>query len=458
MSLHSMSVRAGAVALPIAVLLAVSACAPGGTVAPASKASGPVSTNAAKLGTVQLHVLDYFSGGSDAAWMNAVVSAFHKKYPNITVARTSMPWGDVMQALPLKLKSNNPPDIVPANNGWQSLGTLVQGHLVMNLDQAAKAYGWRQQVPQSILREHEFSVDGKQMGTGSLFGMPVARSSMIEVFYSRALLAKIGATLPKTFTDFTADLAKAKNAGITPIALGNVEQVGITGPLFSAMDALGGQQKISDLIYSQNKVKISDPATGFPQAISTMKDWADKGYFTKQFASVAGQDAAQAFVDGQALFRFDYSGSLPLKPGQSKNFGSFLLPRNDGAAPVATTSSATNFSVSAKSKHADAAAAFLNFAASPAAAQIAIDVGTAPLLAPELKSNNGDPLFADDVANAALVSSKDSSVPYLDWATPSLLTTIQTKSQDLMAGKASVTDVVKAAQADDAAFQAKLAK
>ena len=114
--------------------------------------------------------------------------------------------------------------------------------------------------------------------------------------------------------------------------------------------------------------------------------------------------------------------------------------------------------MSAKSKHADAAAAFLNFAASPAAAQIAIDVGTAPLLAPDLKSNNGDPLFADDVANAALVSSKDSSVPYLDWATPSLLTTIQTKSQDLMAGKASVADVIKAAQADDAAFQAKLAK
>jgi len=66
--------------------------------------------------------------------------------------------------------------------------------------------------------------------------------------------------------------------------------------------------------------------------------------------------------------------------------------------------------------------------------------------------------IADDVSNAALVSSKDSSVPYLDWATPSLLTTIQTKSQDLMAGKASVTDVIKAAQADDAAFQAKLAK
>ncbi len=114
-----------------------------------------------------------------------------------------MAWGDVMQALPLKLKSNNPPDIVPANNGWQSLGTLVQGGLVLNLDRYAEAYGWRNAVPSSILAEHEFSTDGKTMGTGSLYGMPVARSSMIEVYYDRALLQHLGLDVPKTSTTST---------------------------------------------------------------------------------------------------------------------------------------------------------------------------------------------------------------------------------------------------------------
>jgi raffinose/stachyose/melibiose transport system substrate-binding protein len=454
-----MSVPAGVAALPIAALLALSACTPGASGSSTSQATaGPVSTDPASLGTVQLQVLDYFTGGSDNAWMSAVVKAFHDKYPNITIKRTSLGWGDVMQALPLKLKSNNPPDIVPANNGWQSLGTLVQGGLVLNLDSAAQAYGWREQVPTSILQEHEFSTDGKQMGTGAVFGMPVARSSMIEVYYNRALLRQLGLSVPTTYSAFTDALAKAKAANITPIALGNVEQVGITEPLYSVMNALGQQQKISDLIYSQNSVSISDPATGFPQAVSTMKDWADKGYFTHQFAAVAGQDAAQQFVDGKALFHFDYSGSLPLKPGQSSKFGSFVLPRNDGGAPVATTSSATNFSVSAKSKHAAAAAAFLNFAASPAAAQLAVNLGVAPLLDPSVTADGKDPLFADDVHNAAQISSKNSSVPYLDWATPTLLTTIQTKMQDLLAAKASAQDVVNAAKSDDDAFKAKLAK
>ncbi len=213
------SVLAGVVGCAAAVSIALAGCTPGASsngTANNAAPTGAVSTDAAKLGKVTLNVLDYFSGGVDNAWMKQVVAAFEKKYPNITISRTSMAWGDVMQALPLKLRSNNPPDIVPANNGWQSLGTLVQGGLVLNLDHYAQAYGWTHKVPQSILAEHEFSTHGKTMGTGSLYGMPVARSSLIEAYYNRGLLQRIGATVPKTYNDFVADLAKAKAAGDHP--------------------------------------------------------------------------------------------------------------------------------------------------------------------------------------------------------------------------------------------------
>ena len=444
-----------ALAVTLSAALGLSACAPGGGSAPSTaQPTGPVATDPATMGKVQLHILDYFSGGVDNAWMTAVVNAFHHKYPNITIKRTSQGWGDVMQELPLKLKSNNPPDIVPANNGWQSLGALVQGGLVLNLDKYAAAYGWRTRIPQSILREHEFSADGRQMGTGSMFGTPVARASLIEVYYNRDLLKKIHATVPTTYAQFQADLAKAKAAGITPICLGNSDQAGITEPLYSVMDAYGPQSKISDLIYSRGKVPFS--ASGFPQAVKTLKSWSDKGYLTKDYAGVQSQDAAQAFVNGKGLFHFDYSGSLPLSAGQGHNLGSFLMPRADGGPAVATASSATNFSISAKSKHAAAAAAFLNFAASPVAAKLAVDHATMPLLDPSLKAPAGNPLFADDVANAARLSEHDTSVPYLDWATPTLLNTVNTKMQDLLAGKTTASDVVQAVQKDDDTFTATL--
>jgi raffinose/stachyose/melibiose transport system substrate-binding protein len=462
MSRRKSSVFATAVAAVAGACLVFSACTPGASnnTSPNKASKGPVTTDVAKLGKVQLHVLDYFTGGTDNTWMKSVIAAFEKKYPNITIDRQSMGWGDVMQALPLKMKSNDPPDIVPANNGWQSLGELVQGGLVLNLDDYAKAYGWRTRFPSSILAEHEFSTSGKQMGTGSLFGLPVARSSAIEVYYNRALLKRIGQSVPSTFNDFVADLGKAKAAGITPIAMGNVEQVGVTQPLYSVMNALGNQQAISDIIYSRGNASLSNKASGFPQAVQTMQEWAKKGYFTPNFAGVAAADAAQAFVDGKALFRFDYSGSLPLKPGQSKKLGAFILPRNDGKPAVATMSSATNFSVSSKSDktHDAAAAAFLNFAASPAAAQLAVKVGTDPMLAPNVKPNTNDPMFADEVRNAALITKNDSSVPYLDWTTPTLLTTIEVQMQNMFAGKTSVSGVVAATKADDQKFKKTLAK
>ncbi|WP_327290221.1 ABC transporter substrate-binding protein [Streptomyces sp. NBC_01198] len=450
--------RIGATLVPVVMTALLSGCMPGTNAGASgnSTKAGPVATDPASMGKVKLQVLDYFSGGTDNAWMSSVVSAFEHKYPNITINRTSLPWGDVMAALPLKLKSANPPDIVPANNGWQSLGTLVRGGLVLNLDNYAKAYGWKTSFPQAITSEHEFSPDGTEMGIGSMFGAPVARASLIEVYYNRDLLKQIGAGIPHSFADFQADLAKAKAAGLTGISLGNVDQGGVTQPLFSLMNALGDQRKISDFVYSQGQVKIAD--TGFPQAVSTFKQWSDKGYLTKDYAGVASADAAQNFVNGQGLFHFDYSGSLPLKAGQSKNFGSFILPRSDGGKPIATASSATNFSISSKSKHADAAAAFLNFAAGAQAAQLAVQNGTMPLLHPEVKAPADDPLFTDDVAIAQQVTTDGTSVPYVDWSTPTLLNTINTTMQDMLAGKTTPAAVVSAAEQNDAAFVKTLAR
>src|ERR1700749_4729858 len=95
--------------------LTVSACPPGvaGSTAASGTPTGPVTTDPSKLGNVTLNVLDYFTGGVDNTWMNDVVAAFEKKYPNITVKRQSITWSDLMQELPLKLKSPSPPDIVP---------------------------------------------------------------------------------------------------------------------------------------------------------------------------------------------------------------------------------------------------------------------------------------------------------------------------------------------------------
>jgi len=449
-------------ALTVTACLTVSACTPGANTnagGPATPTGGQVATDPATMGHVTLKVLDYFTGGADNTWMNQVIAAFEKKYPNITITRQSLTWTNLMQELPLKLRSPSPADIVPPNNGWQSLGALVQGRLVSSLASYATAYGWDKNVPQSILRQQEFSANGKQMGTGVVFGMPVALSSMIEVYYNQSLLHRLGLTVPATFSAFTADLAKAKQAGMTPIEFGNQGQYGVTQPLYSIMDALGDQSAITNLIYSQGSGSLDSQASGFPLAVQTMSGWAAKGYFTHDFAGVPETVAQQKFIDGNGLFHFDYSGSLPFtKPAQSAGFGSFVMPRDDGRPPVATMSAATELCVSSKSAHPAAAAAFLNFAASPAAAQIAVNLGIDPMLAPNVSLSRSNPLFADEVTNANQVTAHDSSVPYLDWATPTLLNTLIVQMQEMLGGKTTINGAIGAVQADYAKFRAQASK
>ena len=453
-------VISGTVAAVAAACLVLSSCTPGasssaaGNNAPASA----VTTNPSQLGKQTISVLDYFTGGVDNTWMKDVIAGFEQKYPKITVQRQSLSWTPLMQALPLKLRSPSPPDVVPPNNGWQSLGTLVQGKLVANLTSYAAAYGWNREVPSSIMREQEFSSNGKKMGTGAVFGMPVALSSTIETYYNRSLLNRLGLGVPTTFSQFTADLAKAKKAGITPIAFGNLGQLGITLPLYSVMDALGNQAYINNLIYSLGNTSLDSSQSGFPQAVAAMKNWGAAGYFTPQFAGVSEVDAAQQFVNGHALFHFDYSGSLPFTGNQSKNFGSFIMPRNDGSPPVATMSSATEFCISSKSKHIAAAAAFLNYAASPAAARIAVKLGTDPMLSPSVTLPSSNPEYANEVTNAREVAAHNSSVPYLDWATPTLLNTLSVQMQELLAGKTSMSQAIAAVKADDVKYRSTLGK
>src|SRR5580704_5747345 len=104
--------------------LTVSACTPGvagGSATANTTPSGPVTTDPGKLGNVTLNVLDYFTGGVDNTWMNDVVAAFEKKYPNITVKRQSITMSNLMRELQRKWKSPWPPESGPPNQSRQSL-------------------------------------------------------------------------------------------------------------------------------------------------------------------------------------------------------------------------------------------------------------------------------------------------------------------------------------------------
>lgn len=436
-----------AVALP--VLLLVSGCAPGAA-STSHASSSSVSTDVAKEGKVTLKLLDYFQN-DESKWMNQVIAGFEKKYPNVTIKRTVQDWGQVMSTLNLRMANANGPDIATVNNGWQSMGTLAKGGLILNLDAYSKLYGWNKEIPATMLRQLEFTPNGKTMGSGSLYAAPTARSSLIGLYYNKQVLASAGLSVPKTFAEFESDCKALKAAGKTPIAYGSLDKDSSTALLFAVQDVYGSANNIGNFVYDSHSVPIAK--TGITQAATTVKKWADAGWFSPNYAGLQVTDAQQQFLNGQGAFRFEYTGSFAFTTAQKKDYGYLQLPQANGSAVVGTGSPSGNFSISSKTKHPDAAAAFLNYMTSKTAAQLAVDHGFLPLLHSGLTVPKDNAEFATEVAGQQKLDAGNGYVPYFDWSTPTMLDTMGGQLQSLLAGRVTPDQLAAAGQADYDKFQ-----
>ncbi len=397
---------------------------------------------------VTLKLLDFYQQNP---WVTQSIAAFEKKYPNITIKRTTQDWGTVVKTANLRLADPNGPDIETVNNGWQALGTLAQGGRVMNLDAYANLYGWNKEFPETQLRQVQFTADGKSMGSGSMYATPVASSSLIGLYYNKTILDSLHLSVPKTLADFESDSAKIKAAGQIPIAFGSQDQGSATADLFALQDLIGSVKNIGNFIYSTGTVPITD--TGMVQAATKLKQYADNGWFTPDYAGIQSTDAETNFLNGHGVFRFDYTGTIPFKPAQNNTFGYVQLPQLSGNTVVGTGAANGILAISSKCKNPDAAAAFLNFMAGQQSAQIAVNNGFLPLLhAVTVPKHNL--LLSSQIAGQQSLDKDNGYVPYFDWSTPTMLNTLGGQVQELLAGLSTPEKLAQAGQTDYEAFQA----
>jgi raffinose/stachyose/melibiose transport system substrate-binding protein len=442
-----LGLAAAAVAAPVA------GCAPGGSAPPAGSSSAPstVVTDPASIPATTLTVMDTWTDKTSmqAQWLVAVNEAFTAEHPQIKVKRSSATFDDINKTLKLKLSDASTPDVVPANNGWQGIGTFARARLVLDLDPYAKAYGWGTRIPETIARQHQVAPDGSQIGTGSFFGMPIAQGGFITCYYNRAKLEKLQLAPPTTFEEFQQALAAAKAAGEVPMALGTQDQWLSTTTLFAVMNVFAEKDKVSDFVYG---IGGSASDTGMKEAAAAYQEWSRAGYLPTNFAGTSGADSGQHFVDGTGVFYFYYSDSLPFKNVQTADkFGTFLLPTQ--GALHATGASNQNFSIAARSGSPDAAALYLDFVSGPDAGAIAMKTGVTPFNGPFTAPADAGALLQDEIAELNAVQKTDGFVPYFDWASPTMLDTLGAQTQLLLAGRITPDQLVAACQKDYEAFR-----
>ncbi|MGI3781639.1 MAG: extracellular solute-binding protein, partial [Janthinobacterium lividum] len=336
------------------------------------------------------------------------------------------------------------------NNGWQSMGTLSKAGLILNLDKYAQLYGWRDQMSPTMLRQLEFTPDGKKMGEGSLYGTPGARLTTVGLYYNKKMLADAGVAVPTTFAEFESDLAAVKAKGETPIALGTQEKTYATNPLFAVQALLGKPQAINDFVYGAGGTTLDQ--TGAGAAATTLEGWEKAGYFNTGYAGLDFGGGKKVFTDGKAAFHFDYSGALVGTGADQSDFGRLQLPQPDGGAQTSVGAASAVYGISAKTKYPDAAAAFLNYLDSQPMNDLAVQTGYLPIR-PVAAQPKAGTAFADEVKGAATVTAADGFLPFPDWSSPQMLDVIGGQVQLILAGRSTPAALVTAGQKsyDDAA-------
>lgn len=438
---------AGAVAL-------ATACAPGSDTADRSSepsADSEVSTDIAALGEITLTIWDQEVRGGQSDQFTTLIEDFEATYPNVTIERNAQAFDDLTTTLSLALSDPNPPDVVQANNGRSDMGTFVAAGQLTDLAPYAEAYGWTDRFPQTVLKNSTYSADGTVFGEGNLYGLP-QMGEIVGVFYNTGKLEALGLEIPQTWAEFTEALQSAKDAGETPLMLGNLEG----WPAGHVFGPVQGAYVPADEVTA---LGLGNPGASWTSAenlaaATELERWIAAGFFNDGVNGTDDQQAAEQFAEGGSVFMIAGSwNGAALDAAMGEDVGFFAPPAQQAGEPLATTGGTSlPFAIPTGSANKDAAAAFIDFITSEEAMQVLADTGNLPVLdAGTLVSGGG--VSADIAAAFDEVSSGGTLLPYLDWSTPTFGDEALTpRLQDLFAGRIDAAALLDAFQADYAAF------
>lgn len=445
--------RGAVVAAATLVTALAAACAPGSSDdEPESRAPAAVSTDVAKAGNVTLTVWDQEVQGGQKKQIEELNKRFQAKYPNVKINRVSRSFTDLQKTLRLALSGSNPPDVVEANQGYASMAQFVKAGMLLPLDSYDKVYGWKKRYPKGLMDLNSVTDDGKLIGSGKLYGVSL-NGEIVGLYYNKEKLSQLGIQPPKTWAEFDQALAAAKGKGEVPIAFGNQEKLPAMQLYGILQDGLTGKEAVRKLVFGSGGSWTDAPNV---QAAQKLADWSEKGYFTKDANSIKWDDTPVNFAEGEGVFMFGGTWwASDLSDKMKDKVGFMLPPAARAGQPTATMGGESlPWSITAKSKHPDVAAAYINFITSPEAMDVSVETGNLPAL-PAPSKQPTSTLLKEVSAAWAELSKNDGITPYIDYATPTFVDAFGGPLQELVAGRTSAEEAMKAAQDDYTAFQKK---
>jgi raffinose/stachyose/melibiose transport system substrate-binding protein len=431
------------IGLPVILVALLASCGAPGAQSPRSDTPETVSTS---IGDAPA-TLKVLVSTPDVPLYEELGAAFNAEHPNVTVKVTGEDFSSLTTNVPRLISGTEVPDLVRL----ASFGNLVKDHLLTNLDPYAEAYGWTK-WPQSQFASTRVADDGRQRGTGHLYGAGPG-FGLTGVYYNKSLAAQIGMTEPPaTLSAFEESLEEAKSADLLPMMV-NGKDGGLAYPLQNLqMNYAGSTEVVQDWNYNKPGANIDTSA--LVDAATTLKRWGEEGYLPEDVNSIDQTQAPARFAAGEGVFFPSGNWQAPTLQETGKDeIGFFLFPPEETGDPFTAMTAAGVLAIPAKSSQRDAAAAFLNFIQTDTdARQNTLDLLGLPPAGPSTASMpDSEPgsLVASTVESFQALLESDGLVDFMSNSTASMhANTLIPQTQLLVGGKTSPSEFSAAIQDD----------
>ncbi|MDX1994709.1 MAG: extracellular solute-binding protein [bacterium] len=384
---------------------------------------------------------------SQAAYWQSLADAYTAEHPNVTINITILENAAFKERLTTVMQADEPPDLFQSWGG-AVLWTYADNGLVRNI--ASELEGeWRDSFSAQAALEL-YGQDGEYYGVPWTWGA-------VGLFYNKALFEQAGLdpeAPPQTWEEFLAAVQTLKDAGITPIALGEGEKwPGHFWWVYLAL-RLGGEEAFLSA-YDRSGTFADEP---FVQAGEYLQQLVDLEPFSEGFLALSHPESQGIFGNGEAamLLMGQWTPAAQAQYSASgegigeENLGFFNFPAVEGGAgdPGDVLGGGDGFAVGRDAP--DETVDFLRFITSVENQRTGAEIFIVPVVA------EAEDAVTDDPIMGAILEARNSA-PYFQlyydqFLPPAVGSAVNDAVQTIFAGTASAEEAAQAIE-EVAAFE-----
>ncbi len=292
--------------------------------------------------------------------------------------------------LQTQLRSGEGPDVFGWGSGPGFGGALAEAGLVRDLTADYEERGWEVYD----FAKERVTVDGK------VYGLP-GEAETIGLFYNKDVFAELGIDEPQSLADVEAASKTVREAGKTPMAVGDKEGWEGGHLLSMALSSAVGSEGMEALVSGEK------PWTS-PEVVEALELWRsynEAGYLPKSPTGVDYDTSTAQFYSGDAAMIPTGSWLVAeLEDNADFEVGYIPFPAPDGPGIFAGGLGSGPY-VSAGTEHEEEAIEFLDFLASPEHAKWVVEnLATIPPREVDTEGLEVSPLFAQVLEDTAELS------------------------------------------------------